>query len=63
MGTKLRPKKKKKNVYMNPANLRKGYTNTKEKQPVPKAPSKKYHKDIITNKKIIKLPRRKSTYT
>jgi len=56
-------KKVKKNVYMNPANLRKGYTNTKKKQPVPKAPKKKYHKDIIRNKTRIKLPKSKSTYT
>ena len=48
---------------MNPANLRKGYTNTKKKQPVPKAPKKKYHKDIIRNKTRIKLPKSKSTYT
>jgi hypothetical protein len=48
-------------THLNAANLRKGYTNTKEKQP----PVKKktgYHQPFDRNGHIIKLLKKKSTY-
>ena len=48
-------------THMNAANLRKGYTNTKAKQPVSKKHSG-YHQDFDINGNTIKLPKRKSTY-
>ena len=45
-------------THMNPANLRKGYKNTKAKQPAKKTGQ---HKPFNRNGKTITLPKRKST--
>ena len=47
-------------THLNTANLRKGYTNTKEKQPAAKKKSGQ-HKPFNRNGKTITLPKRKST--
>lgn len=48
-------------THMNPANLRKGYTNTKEKQPDVKKDTG-YHQPFDRNGHIIKVLKKKSTY-
>ena len=47
-------------THMNPANLRKGYTNTKAKQPAAKKKTG-YHKPFERNNKSIKLLKKNST--
>jgi hypothetical protein len=64
MAGKLKGKKNntsKSATHMNPANLRKGYTNTKAKQPAAKKKTGQ-HKPFNRNGKTITLPKRKSTY-
>jgi hypothetical protein len=48
-------------THLNTANLRKGYTNTKAKQPAAKKKTG-HHKPFERNNKIIKLLKKKSTY-
>ena len=64
MAGKLKGKKNPKSAahtHMNPANLRKGYTNTKAKQPKVKK-NTGYHQPFDRNGHIIKLLKKKSTY-
>ena len=48
-------------THLNAANLRKGYTNTKEKQPAVKKKTG-YHQPFDRNGHLIKLLKKKSTY-